>query len=141
MGINKTFISFAIVGLFIVSMISFIVQTQINNDVEETLLDNPFLNKTYIDLGSTLGDFKDTSQTQNEVQDNDNPLTEGGSLLFVSITKTGKVVKGMISGVYNVIIVLPATFFGLPEIVITVLSSILVITLIFSAWRLYKAGE
>ena len=140
-GMKDTFVTFALAGLFVLAFFSFIYTTQINNDSDETILANSILNKTVINLNNELSTYKEKSETQSNSQDLDDPKTEGGSLLFLSIIGTGKVIKGMIVGVYNTIIVLPSDLFGVPQVVIAVITGIVGILIILGAWRLYKAGE
>lgn len=141
MSMKDTFVSFALAGLFIVAFFSFIITFQQNNDVVDTIENDPILNRTLINLQNNMSSLQSDAQNQSENQDKDNPLTEGGSLLFISITKTGQVLKGMIVGVYGVLVGIPASILGVPDFVIVVIGSILTIVLILSAWRLYKAGE
>lgn len=135
------FVSFAMAGLFVMALVSFIVITQTNNDMDETILSNPILNKTYVDLGDELDTYKEDGEEQSLLQDEDDPLTEGGNLLFTSITGSGKVIKGMISGVYNSVVTIPAGILGVPKTVVGVLTGVLAILILLGAWRLYKAGE
>jgi len=141
MSIKKIFISFTIAGLFVIAFMSFIAITQSNNGLDQTIRDNPTLNKTIINLSLSFGDYDDTAEDQSKNQDSDEVKTEGGSLLFLSITKTGQVMKGMVTGVYNILIIIPSDLLGFPRIIIIVLTSIVSVILILSAWRLYKAGE
>jgi len=141
MAIKKLFISFAMVGLFVFAMMSFIVTTQQNNEMDETILSNPTLNKSYFNVNDSISDYKKDGQEQSLLQDEDDPLTEGGNLLFTSITGTGKIVKGMVGGVYNALIGIPSKLLGLPAVVVSVFTGILAIMLLLGAWRLYKAGE
>jgi len=129
MAIKKLFISFAMVGLFVFAMMSFIVTTQQNNEMDETILSNPTLNKSYFNIEGNISNYKDDGQEQSLLQDEDDPLTEGGNLLFTSITGSGRVIKGMVSGVYNALIGIPSKLLGLPAIVVSVFTGILAIIL------------
>ena len=141
MAMKKIFISFAIAGLFVIAFMSFIANTQTNYGLDETIRDDATLNKTLVNLGTNFDSYDEDAEDQSLAQDNDDPKTEGGSLLFLSITKTGKVIKGMVTGVYNILVVIPSNLLGFPRIIMIVLTSIVSIILVLSAWRLYKAGE
>ena len=141
MATKNTFINFALAGLFIVAIFTFVYTLQSENGVTDTIQNDKLINRTLIQLQQNMSAFNTQTANQSENQDNDNPLTEGGSLLFISITKTGKVLKGMILGVYNALVIIPAGMLGVPEFVIIIISSILTMVLILSMWRLYKAGE
>ncbi len=141
MAMNKTFVNFALLGLFVLAFISFNVTVQENNDVTDTIRSNSVINSTYVDLDSELGQYQAKGQNQSENQDDENPLAQDGSLIFFTIKNTGSVIKGMVNGVYNVIIVIPGQILGFPELVMGVMTAILMILLTLAAWRLYKAGE
>ena len=47
---REVFITFALIGVFVFAGISFIVQTQLDNDIENTILENEVINKTYSNL-------------------------------------------------------------------------------------------
>jgi hypothetical protein len=141
MAMKSTFINFALAGLFIMAFFTFAITFQTNNGVTDTIENDALINRTIIDLNRNMETFDDKLQNQSVNQDEDNPSTEGGSLLFISITKTGNVLKGMVTGVYNALIVIPAGMLGVPQFVVIIITSIVTLVLILGAWRLYKAGE
>lgn len=134
------FFVFSLIGLLIFSMISFGAVLQQENDVEDTILNDARINKSYVDLSSDLSTFSNKSGIQKDSFESDTPTAGFGSLLLFTIISGAKVFTGMILGIYNVIIVLPASILGVSEIVISVLTSLLLVSLILSAWLLYKLG-
>lgn len=138
---KNLFINFALAGLFIVALVSFVAQVETNNGVTDGIMNDEILNKTIVDLDTSLGGFQTLTDNQSINQDTEDPQTEGGNLLFLSITQTGKTLKSMIMGVYNVIVVLPSKLLKIPQLAMIVISSIVSIVLVLGAWRLYKAGE
>ena len=141
MGMKKTFVTFALAGIFVLSLLTFVYNVQVNNDANGTIFDNSILNNTRLNLTNELSTYSSQSENQSQSQDTENPTTEGGSLLFISITTAGKVIKGMILGVYNVFVEIPSKMLGVPEVVVIAFTGIITILLILAAWRLYKAGE
>lgn len=137
---RETFITFALIGIFVFASISFIVTTQLDNDVENTILEDDIINKTYIKLETNLSDFESTTQTQKESFEEEIPERGFGSLIVFSIISVGQKFTGLIALVYNVIIVLPASIIGIPKVVISVLSSILIVSLVLLIWRVYRVG-
>lgn len=133
------FVTFALVGLFVFAMLSFVYITQQDNNVD-TILENDLMNRTYQGLNTNLSAFRSDSQTQRENFESDVPTAGFGSLLIFSIVSAGKVFTGMIVAVFNLIVVLPATFLGISPIVMSVLSSILITLIVLGLWRLYKLG-
>ncbi len=137
---RETFITFALIGLFIFASISFIVKTQQDNDVENTILEDEIINRTYSKLETNLSDFESTTQTQKESFEDEIPERGFGSLIIFSIISVGQKFTGLIAIVYNVMIILPASILGIPKVVISVLSSILIVSLVLLIWRVYRVG-
>ncbi len=139
-SLREVFVTFALIGIFVFAGISFIVQTQLDNDVENTILENKVINKTFTDFETDLSEFRTESQTQKDSFESEDPAPGFGSLIIFSIVGVGKTFSGMTLGVYNIFIVLPASILGVPPIVIGVLTTILIISLILLAWRVYRVG-
>ena len=137
---RELFITFALIGVFVFASIGFIVQTQIDNDVDSTILENEVINKTYTNLETDLDDFGSKAQTQKESFESEIPERGFGSLIIFAIIGAGQKFTGMITGVYNIFIVLPASVLGISPIVIGVLTAMLVVSLVLLIWRVYRAG-
>ncbi|KKL91642.1 hypothetical protein LCGC14_1892650 [marine sediment metagenome] len=137
---RDTFITFALIGIFIFASISFIVTTQKDNNVDETILENDVINRTYINLEANLSSFRGGAQEQKESFELDVPEPGFGSLIIFAIVGVGQIFSGMILGIYNVFIVLPASILGISPVVIQVLTTIIIISLILLIWRVYRVG-
>ena len=137
---REVFITFALIGVFIFAGISFIAQTQIDNDVEHTILENQVINRTFVDFETDLSAFGSQTQTQKESFESEIPERGFGSLIIFSIIGVGQRFTGMITGVYNIFIVLPASILGISPVVISVLTAIMIVSLVLLIWRVYRAG-
>lgn len=138
---RKLWISVALIGLFVFAMISFVVQFQQDNNQEGTILDNSLINQSYQSLQTNLTTFRTETQGQKTNFEAELPTSSFGSLIIFSIVSAGKILNGMVLGVYNVLIILPISIFGISPVVAGVISSILLVSIILLLWRLYKAGE
>ncbi len=137
---RETFVIFALIGIFVFASISFIVTTQTDNEVTTTILDNDVINRTYVQLETNLSKFGLQTQTQKESFESEIPERGFGSLIIFSIIGVGQSFTGMIIGVYNVFIVLPASILGVSPVVIGVLTSIIIVSLVLLIWRVYRSG-
>ncbi len=137
---RDVFVTFALIGIFVFAGISFIVTTQRDNNVDETILENQVINRTYTKLETNLSNFRSQSQTQKESFESEIPERGFGSLIIFSIIGVGQRFTGMIVGVYNIFIVLPASILGISPIVIGVFTTMLIVSLILLIWRVYRAG-
>ncbi|KKL19287.1 hypothetical protein LCGC14_2466970 [marine sediment metagenome] len=138
---REVFITFALIGVFVFAGISFIVTTQRDNGVTNTILDNDVINRTYSNLETDLGGLSSNASTQKESFESEIPERGFGSLLIFAIVGIGRKFTGMIIGIYNIIIVLPASLLGIPSIVISVMTAILLVSLVLLAWRVYRVGS
>lgn len=142
---NKSFLElftiFALVGIFVFAIISFSYNLQVNNGVEDTILGNGILNKTYSNLNSDLTDFREKSQGQKTNFEEGGLSISFGSLVLTTIGSIGKVFNGMILGVFGVLIILPAQILGVSSLVVGVLEAILLLTIMLSLWRVYRSGS
>jgi len=141
MEFRKVWISFVLIGLFVFALLSFIVQFQSDNEQEENILGNSIINETFKNLETNLSNFSSTSQSQKDNFESEVPSTSFGSLIIFSIVSSGKIFSGLLIGIYNILIILPASIFGVSQVVIGVASSVLVFSIILLLWRLYKTGE
>jgi len=137
---GNLFTLFALIGLLIFGLISFGYNFQQENDMVNTIRDDDRINKTYIDLNSSLSDFRNKAELRKGSFENESATESSGSLILFTITSAGKVFTGMITGVYNVLIVLPALILGIDPIIISVFTALLLVTLVLSLWRLYRQG-
>lgn len=134
-----TFITFAMIGLMVFAIFSFIVLTQNNAGTSNPIIQHPLINKTYIQLEGNLTGFENSSQSQKTLFEQEDPKLGFGTLLFFSIVSSGKVFNAMIGSVATTLFRLPA-YIGIPKSVISVFVTILIITIILTLWILYKLG-
>jgi len=138
---KDTFIQFAVVGLFVFGMMSFIAFSQIDNGVGDSILNNTLINDTFNSLDTDLTAFSPVAQNQTDRFDSDLPKEGLVSLDLPSMISIGRQLKSLIVGVYNILIVLPASVLGVPSIVIGVLNTILLMTLVLLIYKLIKSGN
>ena len=140
-SLRDLFITFALIGLFTFASIAFIVTTQRENEVDNTILEDDIINRTYTGLETSLGQFSLNTSTQKESVEGDIPERGFGSLLIFSIVPALWSFGSLVVGVYNIIIVLPASILGVHPAVIGVLSSILIISLVLWVWSVIRIGR
>ena len=138
---REVFTTFVLIGVFVFAGISFIVTTQRNNGVTNTILENDIINRTYSNLETDLGGLSSNASTQKESFESEIPERGFGSLIIFAIVGVGNKFTGMIVGIYNILIVLPASLLGISPIVIGALTAILLLSLILLVWRVYRVGS
>ncbi len=136
----EMFTTFSLIGLMVFGGILFVTNLQNENNLNITILNDTIINSTFIDLNNSLGAFSDSASGGKDAFEEDKPASGFVDLVLFAVIGVVTTFTGLILGVWNVLIVLPASLLGVPSVVIGVLGALLMVTLILSAWRLYKAG-
>ena len=139
---SEMFVSWMLLGLLMVSMFGFVSVSQNDTDLNETskAISNPIFNDTYNSLSGSLVDSRDQSQTQKDLFDSEDPKAGFGSLLLLSIVSGGKIFGGYIITIYNALLVLPLTYLGIPAVVASTLSTVLLVLIILGLWAVFRGG-
>ena len=138
---QELFITFSIVSLFVFGTISFVVLFQQENGVTETILANDLINSTFIDLGANIADQSVSSNSSQDAFNSEVPAPGFGSLIIFAIVGVAQTFTSLITTIWNIIIILPLSILGVPTEVANVFGSILIVSLIFLAWRVYRVGS
>ena len=133
------YVSFALLALLVFAMFSFVITFQNNNDAIDPIISNSVINKTFDNLDSDISGLGSDMSVEEQNQNKDSITESSGSLVMFSISNAGKTVKGIVFGLFNVLIILPASFLGIPSQVIIIITSIVAITLIILFWRLLRS--
>lgn len=140
-SLRSVFILMALVGVLILATINFTSLLPTENNQTSTILENDIINSTFNNLQTNLSAFRSTTQGQTEAYQQDIPERGFGSLIIFTIVGVGNTFMGLITGIYNIMIVLPSQILGVPKVVMDILGSIFLITIIFLSWRLYRVGS
>lgn len=141
MGFRETAINAVLVGLVILAFIAFAAQTASDNNPNRTIISNPSINQTYSSLSTTLNGAAGIAGGQLNATSSETPTLGFGSLVLFSIVGAGRVFTGLVTGIYQIIFVLMVQQLQIPVILINVLITIILISVIFLGWRLYRIGS
>lgn len=139
-------ISFIIIALFSVGMINIVYFTQVQNDAEETILDDSVLglssykSNVEANLTSTYEDSLDAEESASSSQ----VTFSFGSPFLDAISGVWKTIKSGPVTLYHLVIgLLRATFLSGTDgiIIISAIVSILTISIIFAVWKMISTGE
>ena len=139
-GFTTLAVAFIITGLFAVAMLSFTAQIELDSGVNDTIFNEPVINSTFSGLKTNISQSEEDVKSIKESFETSNPLLAVGELIFGSIITAATTIGSAIVGTYDVIGVL-GVYLGIPAVVFQVLTTILLILLVFLAWRLLKTGE
>ena len=134
------FMKFMFIGMVILSLFSFIVLFQSENNVSDPFAENDLINSTFSDLTTKIGELEGQTQDQKDLFEKEPPLVGFGSLILKTIVSSGNVFNSMIVGVFNIIFILPVVFLGLDKLVVSAIMTVLGIIIVFGLWSVYKLG-
>jgi hypothetical protein len=140
MEFKKIFLNFALLGLIVFGMMSFIIIFQFDNNSNERITDNQIINKTYNDLYANLSSSQTTAQQQNSIFGDVTPTESYGEVQIDSVVSPTKAFKSIILGIYNILIKLPSQILGVSPIVSAIISAILIMFLIIGIWAIWKGA-
>ena len=140
-GFRQVFITFSIIMLFVFSTISFVVIFQSENDSNNTILENELINRTFIKAGGNISSQQTSTSSSQESFEAEVPEKGLGSLIIFAIVGVVKGFTKTITQAYNLVIVLPISALGVPNAVAQILGSILMVSLVLLAWRVYRVGS
>lgn len=122
-------------GLFLVCMIGFMTGLGLNYGED--------ISTPYIDSSKIEEQITETSETANawgEAFKSDNLFVSTGTIVILSVWGVLKLVWDTVLTFITLYLDIFTTLFGIPPIVTGVITAIVVITLIFLAWRTIKQG-
>lgn len=131
---------FLFLALFISAGLAFLIVIQADNSAVQPLSDNRLFNDSSRDISSSLSSLEDTSGLQYDQFTGEQPKAGFGSIVLFGIVSAGKTFGTVILGTLTTLITLPLAVLGLPQTLISVILTWVIIALIISTWLLYKLG-
>lgn len=132
--------NFLFLAVFISAGLAFIVAVQLDNAAIQPMSENELFNDSAGGISSTLSSLEDTSGLQYDEFTGEQPKAGFGSIVLFGIVSAGKTFGTVVLGTFTVLIKLPLAVLGLPQTLISVLITWIIVTLIVSTWLLYKLG-
>lgn len=141
MGLKNTFIKMLLVGVLFLAIMNFIIITQTDNDPRNLITNNTLINKSFGDLTTNLNTANVETDIASGTFSNSTPTSTLGFVTITSIVSPTRIFRGLVLGTYVILIALPASFLGVPPVILAVINSILTLVLILGVWSLWKGGN
>ncbi len=138
MSFKDIFVNLMLVGVLFLSIMSWIIITQTDNNTEFLITNNTLINQSFGDLSINLGATQSAADTASGTFTNITPESTLGFVTVTSIVSPTRIYRGLIIGTYNILIALPAQFLGIPEVIIAVINAVLALLLILGVWFIWK---
>lgn len=132
-------INFLLAGLFIIAMISFGIVLSHNYGKSDALMKSDKIDFTRLEnqIGSTSDDANKWADTFKS----DNLFVVAGGIVLYSIWGITKLVWTSVTAMLTIFTDGASGLLGIPPIATGVLTAIIIIGLIFGAWKLIKQGQ
>ena len=137
---RKLFVVFVLISIGALGIINFAAITASLNNANQTILDNQFMNRTFVQLGGNITEAEEIAKAQREAVEREQVEIPEGSFLLVSVVGTAARFGDIMVGVYNLTFGLIFSFFGLGNEVLGALNTIVLGVIIFAGWRTFKTG-
>ena len=138
LNFREVFLRLMDVGVMTLSILSWVIITQTENDPLNLITNNTLINNSYDQLIGNYSGAEPTSQTAAGNFGSITPSESFGVLSVTSIVSPTRLFRGLIIGPYSVLILLPAQFLGVPLVIIAILNAILTLLLILGVWAVWK---
>lgn len=141
MGIKNTMVKMVLVAVLFLAIMNFVIITQTDNDPTNLITNNTLINDTFGDLTSNLNTANVETDIASSTFSNSTPSSTLGFVTITAIVSPTRIFRGLVLGTYNILIALPASFLGVPQVVLAVINSILTLVLILGVWSIWKGGN
>lgn len=141
MTMRKIILSFVLVSLITFSLIGFAVDMSSNNNINNSILDNPQMEQVYGDLEDDLNELEQKGIEQKENFESDSIRANLGFFILDTIISGTRVFTNIIIGFFNILGAPLTSIIGLPSAILGAFTFLLLLSLIFYAYKLFKQGE
>ena len=131
---------FLIASILMLSLFSFILITQSDNDAEDPLINQDTFNESFKSLIDNINTSTEDAQEKYSVFNSEDPKPGFGSIVLFGIVSVGKTFSNMVFGFFGAIIKLPLVVLGVDSSVYNLILTWLIIIVIVAVWLLYKLG-
>ncbi len=141
MALKSIFIKMILVGVIFLSIMNWVIITQTDNDQTNLITNNTLINSSFGELTDNLNAANSQTEIASGTFSNSTPTSTLGFVTITSIVSPTRIFRIFILGTYNILVRLPAQFLGVPEVIISVINSILTLLLILGVWAIWKGGN
>ncbi len=133
-------VNFSIVAIMVMSLFSFFIIVQEQNDAVDPLRDNAVFNDSFQQLIGTIENNTRDAEEKYGVFNDEDPKAGFGSIVLFGIVSVGKTFSSIVFGTFIAVIKLPLVILGIAPSIYNLILVILIISVIVSVWLLYKLG-
>lgn len=140
MGFQDITGNFLWLALFIFAGAAWIVSIQVSNEAVQPIAEDSLFNDSFQSLQTSLSELETEGTTQYDQFTGETPKPGFGSIVLFGIVGAGKTFSNIIIATFWILLKVPLIVLGIPQTIISVLATWLIITIIVAVWLLYKLG-
>jgi hypothetical protein len=138
MDFKGIFINLMVVGVLVLSIMSWIIITQQDNNTAQLITNNSIINDSFGALTVNLGSAQDIGDSAQSTFGNITPTESYGIVAVTSIVSPTKLFRSLIVGTYNILIELPIKILGVSPAIAGVIDAILFLLIILGIWAIWR---
>lgn len=129
-----------LIAFFSLALINFGIQFADDNNLNQSIMDDSRINRTFSTLTNQLAQGENVSRTQLNATQSEAAEKPEGVFFLVSVVGAGTKYATAVVGIFNTIFSFSTTVLGIHPMVFGVAVAILVIVVALVSWQLYKTG-
>lgn len=129
-----------LIAFFSLALINFGIKFADDNNLNQSIMDDPRINSTFFTLTNQLADGQNISQTQLNATQSEAAEKPEGVFFLVSIVGAGTKYATAVVGIFNTIFSFATTSLGLDPMIFGIAVAILLVVVVLVSWQLYKTG-
>lgn len=132
-----------VIGAFMIGLFYFAVNFSIENNTNTSLSDNAYIGSYIEDISAKINETQNTTDSMRIAlnRESSNPVLSALGFIFKSILSTGEQFGNFIIPLLQSSFILIQEGLGIPSIFLGIITSLILITIVLSLWRVYRAGE
>lgn len=132
--------NFIIASLLIMSLFSFALVLQEENNAADPLKNSEVFNTSFTNLILSVETSTSAAEEKYDVFNSEEPKAGFGSIVLFGIVSVGKTFSSIVFGTFTAMIKMPLVVLGVPATVYNLILVLLIISVIVGVWLLYKLG-
>lgn len=141
MEIRQLIVLIILSGLFMFGLISGGYFLQANNNVNETILHDTSLNRTFSNLQQNITGLQKKAESAQNATETEIPTVSGEGIGLESITSALKTFVGMGRGVWDLGFSMVYTYLGVNPVFFYGIVAIVILSIVLLGWSAYRSGR
>ncbi|MFB6246867.1 MAG: hypothetical protein ABEI74_04740 [Candidatus Pacearchaeota archaeon] len=146
-SVRNVVVGFIIIAFFAFAIISFSISYQAEWDANQSIGENPQINKIYSNVNQSLQNSQREAQARNGTLYQEDPTQAGdvSSLIFGGVSAIAQTFSGIAYDIFGAVLQPVVSALGLPReatvIIGSVMTTIFLVVIVLLGWQLLRTGK